>query len=173
MKPAFIVVDMQNLFYGHNETTRRSLEEAQEVINAAIPLFRAKELPVVWVQHCDPEDGLVPGKAGFDLPDAFVVAPGDLRVVKEKGNAFCGTSLDELLRSHGVDTVCFAGFCAEFCVLSSCRGARDLGYVSILLRGGLASIHPENIPFVERVNELVSYGVLRKLLESVPAQSCA
>ncbi len=37
--------------------------------------------------------------------------------MKEKGNAFCGTDLDERLRSLGVDTVIFAGFCAEFCVL--------------------------------------------------------
>jgi nicotinamidase-related amidase len=169
MKPAFLVVDMQNLFYGHNEVTRRSLEEAQAMINAVIPLFRAKKLPVVWVQHCDAEDGLVPGAKGFDLPEAFVVAPEDLRVVKEKGNAFCGTDLDERLRSLGVDTVIFAGFCAEFCVLSSCRGARDLGYSSILLRGGLASICPENIPFVERVNELISCGALGKVLDGIPA----
>ncbi len=68
MKPAFLVVDMQNLFYGHNEVTRRSLEEAQAMINAVVPLFRAKKLPVVWVQHCDAEDGLVPGQRDSICP---------------------------------------------------------------------------------------------------------
>jgi len=35
----------------------------------------------------------------------------------------------------------------------------------IILRGSLASETPENITFVENINELISYAALKNLLE--------
>ena len=62
------------------------------------------------------------------------------------------------------DAVVILGFCAEYCVLSTCRGARDEGFTSMLLRDALASGHPERIPFVEAVNDGLTFGTLRYLL---------
>jgi len=53
-----------------------------------------------------------------------------------------------------VDTVIVTGFCAEFCVLATYRGAEDLDLTPILLRGSLASSTPENIKFVESIRIL-------------------
>lgn len=163
MKPALLVIDVQKQFFG--PATTQSLENAIEYINAAIALFREKQLPVISVQHVDAEENLVPGAEGFDLPDSLAILESDLHIHKTYGNSFNKTPLLERLRDLGVDTVILTGFCAEYCVLSAYRGALDVDLTPVILRGALASPVPENIRFVENVSDVISYGVLRKLLE--------
>ena len=164
MHPALLVIDVQKAFFEINPATTQSLNAAIEYINAAIDLFREKDLPVICIQHSDENDGLVPGFAGFDLPEALKVLPTDLHIIKTYGNAFNKTPLLEELRAQGVDTVITTGFCAEFCVLSTCRGAEDMDLEAIILRGSLASLTQEHIAFVEAVNEVISFGALRAVL---------
>ncbi len=164
MKPALLVIDVQKAFYQRNAITTQSLENAVEYINYAINLFRQKELPVISIQHVDPADNLIPGVEGFNLPDTLKILPGDLHIHKTYGNAFCKTPLKKNLADLGVDTVFLTGFCAEYCVLSTCRGAEDVDLTPILIRGSLASGVLENIRFVENINAIISVEALEKVL---------
>jgi nicotinamidase-related amidase len=164
MKPALLVVDVQKAFFGNDPITTRSLEQALETINAAIALFREKGLPVLSVQDMDEEENRVPGEEGFDLPDGLDILDSDIHTHKTYGNSFNKTRLADELRALGVDTVVITGYCAEYCVLSTYRGAKDLDLTPILLRGALASDVPENIRFVESISDIISYGALKKVL---------
>lgn len=164
MKPALLVIDVQNQFFNLNQACSDSLKTAIEYINAAIDLFRKKNLPIVVIQHKSEEQGLVPGKSGFDIPESVKLEPQDTRIVKTYGNSFAKTGLAEKLKELGVDTVIVTGFCAEFCVLSTYRGAQDLDFAPIILRGSLASDNAEHIRFVEEITETISYGALKTLL---------
>ena len=165
MKPALLVIDVQKEFYKSNAQTAQSLKDAVEYINAAIALFRAKNLPIFCIQHMNEKEKLVPGEDGFELPEALNILPSDVRIHKTYGNAFTKTSLQQKLHELDVDTVIISGYCAEYCVLSTCRGAVDLDLTPILLRGSLASDSAENIKFVESINDMISYGALKKVLE--------
>jgi nicotinamidase-related amidase len=164
MKPALLVIDVQERFFRFGQTTAQSLNDAIEYINAAIELFREKELPIICIQHIDEENGLVPGKEDFELPESLNILPSDLHMHKTYGNSFNKTPLQEKLRELDIDTVIATGFCAEYCVLSTYRGAQDLDFTPIILRGSLASSVPENIKFVESINDIISYGSLKKIL---------
>jgi len=164
MKPALLVIDVQKAFFKIDPITTQSLEKAIEYINAAIALFREKHLPVICVQHMDKETSLVPGEDGFELPDSLNILASDLHIHKTYENSFNKTPLVDELHKLGVDTVVITGFCAEYCVLSTFRGARDLDLTPILLRGSLASSVPENINFVESISDITSYGVLKKIM---------
>jgi nicotinamidase-related amidase len=164
MKPALLVIDVQKEFFKISPTTAHSLNDAIEYINAAITLFREKNLPVICIQHMDEEEKLVPGEEGFELPEELDILLSDLHIHKTYGNSFTRTSLEEELGKLGVDTVIITGFCAEYCVLSTYRGAQDLDLTPIILRGSLASGIPENIRFVESISDIVSYGALRKVV---------
>jgi nicotinamidase-related amidase len=164
MKPALLVIDVQKMFFQRDPVTTQSLERAIEYINAAMALFREKQLPVISIQHLDQEDNLVPGQEGFDLPESLQILPSDLHIHKTYGNSFNKTPLAAELEKLGVDTVILTGYCAEYCVLSTCRGAKDLDLAPILLRGSLASGVPENLKFVENINEVISYGALKTVL---------
>jgi nicotinamidase-related amidase len=172
MKPALLVIDIQKEFLhpssggssSRSQACTDSLNSAIEYINAAIGLFRKKNLPIVVIQHKSEEEGLIPGKPGFDVLESVKLEPQDIRIVKTYGNAFTKTGLAEKLRKLGVDTVIVTGFCAEFCVLSTYRGAEDLDFKPVILKGSLASDNPDRIKFVEDINETISYGALKTLL---------
>jgi nicotinamidase-related amidase len=165
MKPALLVIDVQKAFFKISPTTAQSLDEAIETINAAIALFREKNLPVICVQHMNEEDRLVPGQEGFELPDQLNILPSDLHIHKTYGNSFNKTPLASKLQELGVDTVIITGFSAEYCVLSAYRGAQDCDLTAIIFRGALASATPENIKLVEGISDVISYGALKKVLE--------
>jgi nicotinamidase-related amidase len=161
MKPALLVIDVQNEFY---EGNRDSMKSAIEYINEAIGLFRKKNFPVVVVQHKSEELGLVPGYSGFDVPESVKLEPQDMRVVKTYSNSFTKTGLAEKLRDLGVDTVVVTGYKAEYCVLSTYKGALDVDFKPMILRGSIASDNAEHIRFVEEISETVSLGALETLL---------
>lgn len=60
-------------------------------------------------------------------------------------------------------TLFLTGFSAETCVLSTCRGAEDEGFNTMLLHGSLASDHPERIALVQAIDEGRSMGTLQYL----------
>lgn len=167
MKPALLVIDVQKDFYKISKTTAQSLDDAIETINAAIDLFRDKNLPIICIQHLDESDRLVPGSDGFRVPEKVKLLLSDISIHKTYGNAFNQTSLMDKLREFGVDTVILTGFCAEYCVLSTYRGALDVDLTPIMLRDALASTNLEHIQFVERISDVVSLGALKKLLEDI------
>jgi nicotinamidase-related amidase len=164
MKPALLVIDVQKEFYKYSTQTAQSLNNAVEYINIAIALFRAKNLPIVCVQHMNEKDKLIPGEDGFELPEGLNILPSDICIHKTYGNAFNKTDLQGKLHELDVDTVIVTGYCAEFCVLSTFRGAKDLDLTPIILRGALASDSLENIKFVESISDIISYGALKMIL---------
>ncbi len=164
MKPALLVIDVQNEFFSVNQGCSDSLKSAIEYINAAIDIFRKKNLPIVVIQHKNEEQGLVQGKSGFDVPQNVKLEPQDIRIVKTYSNSFTKTKLAEKLKELGVDTLIVTGFKAEFCVLSTYRGAVDFDFKPIILKGSLASDDAEHIRFVEEISETISLGALETLL---------
>jgi len=164
MKPALLIIDVQNKYFEMKQACAESLESAVEYINAAIDLFREKNLPVVIIQHKSKDQQVLPGSPGFEVHESVKVSSQDIRIVKTYSNSFTKTGLAEKLRALGVDTVIVTGFCAEYCVLSTYRGAQDLDLAAIMLKGALASDNAEHIRFVEEITEIISYGALKTLL---------
>jgi nicotinamidase-related amidase len=163
MKPALMIIDMQKEFYVGQ--TKEQMDRAAEYINYILPKFEEKNLPVIWVQDVDEGDGVVPGTEGFEFIDSLKPGTESIRIHKTYGNSFNKTDVDKILKEAGVDTVVMTGFCAEFCVLSTYRGAKDLDYFPVILKDGIASTEQANKEFVEKISETVTAGMLMKLLD--------
>jgi nicotinamidase-related amidase len=164
MKAALMIIDMQKEFYVGR--TVAQMDSAVEYINAVIPLFEAKNLPVIWVQDLDEGEGVVPGTDGFEFIDSLKPKADSIRIHKRYGNSFNKTDCDKILKENGIDTVLITGFCAEYCVLSTYRGAKDLDYFPVILKNGIASVEQSNKEFVENISETVTFGVLKRMLEN-------
>lgn len=165
MKPALLIIDIQNDSFNLNKVAAYTLNDAIKNINVAISLFREKKLPVIAIQHVNEAEGLEPGKEAFNLPNSLNILPSDLHVLKRYGNAFNKTNLLKALTDKKIDTVIVAGFCAEICVLSTYRGAEDVDLTPIILRDALASGSVDNIRFVESINNIISYRALKRCLD--------
>ncbi len=164
MKPALLVIDMQEAFFNEGPEISRSLKEAVLYINAAIALFRANNLPIIVIEDISKEEGRLPGTAGFETTSRINLDPEDLRIHKTYGNAFNKTDLHQELQELAVDTLILTGFAATQCVTSTYRGALDLDYDTFIFRGSLADASREKVRFVEEIHDLLSYKVLVKLI---------
>lgn len=170
MKLGLLIIDLQKAYY--NGYAKESMDQACEYINAVLPMFREANLPIAWIQDVSEFDGVVPGTEGFEFIDAL--KPNDnledpssveKRFHKYYGNSFNKTGLDLFLKENGVDTIIVTGYRAEFCVLSTYRGALDLDYTPILLRGAVAGGIEERIRFVYDINDIISFSALSKLMK--------
>jgi nicotinamidase-related amidase len=68
------------------------------------------------------------------------------------------------LKELGVDTVIITGFCAEQCVLSTYKGAEDVDFKPIILKGAIASDNLEHLRSVEEITDTITLGALRALI---------
>ena len=165
MKPALLVIDMQEVFFSEGPEVARSLDSAVINTNAAIELFRSYNLPIFVVEDIDESEGRLPGTPGFETTNKLVLAATDPRIHKTYGNAFNKTDLHQKLQDLDVDTLFLTGFASAFCVSSTFRGAKDLDYDPFLVRGATADASPERVQLIEEIHDLLSYGALVKMLE--------
>jgi len=165
MKMALLIIDLQKAYY--NDKTKESMASACEYINAIIPFFRKKNLPIVWVQQKDEEDGAIPGQPGFEFIDQLKPEQQDYRITKEYGNGFNKTNCFDIIKKNGIDTIVITGFCAEYCVLSTYRGAQDLDLSPVILKNAISSDNKEHIKMVEEISNVISYGILSKVIDAI------
>jgi nicotinamidase-related amidase len=162
MSAALLVIDMQNAL--REETRCKSeFDAAIEYINAAAELFRAKSLPVVFVQ--DTETGGGPGNAGFDIVPEIAREAADIVVHKDYNNAFWRTDLEDILRKKSVDFVVVCGFAAEHCVLFTYNGAVERGLKAVILQKGIAGYDSKEILGIQLLRPCISYQALKYFLE--------
>ncbi|NLY89658.1 MAG: cysteine hydrolase [Firmicutes bacterium] len=162
MNYALLVIDLQKAFYGGY--AKESMDAACESINAVLPFFRKTNSPVLWIQQKGEKEGVLPGTTGFELIDRLKPEPGDYRIHKEHVNSFVKTECAQILRESKTDIVVVTGFSAEYCVLSTYKGAVEEGFFPVILKNGIASGNKEGKEMVENRTNLISHEVLQKLL---------
>jgi nicotinamidase-related amidase len=84
--------------------------------------------------------GMAPGSPGTEFDSHLHRRPEDVEVVKTRYSAFFGTSLDELLRARGIETVMVLGLTTNVCVQSTARDAWQRDYETITVADCCAEI---------------------------------
>lgn len=162
MKLALMIIDLQKAYYsGHS---KESMDHAVEYINAVLPWFREKKLPIIWVQDADVESGVIEGTEGFEFINSLHPLPGEHRITKSYNNSFNKTACASILTETGIDTVLISGYCAEYCIYSTYIGAKDLDLTPILLKNGVASGSTKHLKMIEEICDHITYGALKKAM---------
>lgn len=129
MKPALLVIDVQNEYFAPDglwplPDAEAALANIQRLIAAA----RAHGVPVVHITHesLDPRGPVFkPGSRNVAIREGIAVLPGERRIVKHFPGAFTQTPLEAYLRQAGVDTVIIAGFMTHMCCDTTTRQAQE------------------------------------------------
>ena len=168
-RSALVVVDMQNVFCAKGQVVE--VPEARDIVanvNELAAAFRARGMPVVWLQQTydqDMDDGwnlwfdvMAPGDRkdaivanmsrgteGHELYPELDVQDGDIKVCKHQYSAFAPNSsmLDSILRKRGIDTIVIAGTLTNVCCESTARDAFFLNYRIVFLSDGTACLSDE------------------------------
>ncbi len=153
MKAALLVVDMQKEFFGE-EGSKPSLMAAVEYINYSMDIFRKAGCPVIVVQDSEAQG------EGFQVYEGLTVQPGDARIVKDYGNAFWKTELEELLHKQGIEFVAICGYAAEYCIHATYNGARERDFEPTLIQHAIAGPNPQHVGFIQNICRTTSIMVL-------------
>jgi len=166
MKPALVVIDVQNAFLPY--MCDQDKKTAPEVINGAIQLFRSHGLPVIRVYHSDLRWGPKPDSKEFEFSDAIAVKAEDPKIIKNYPNAFKKTGLAELLKEKDVNTLFLCGLSSTGCVLATYRGADDLDYDVFMVKDGIIGPRAEQTAMIQDICNSVGYEALQLMLNNLP-----
>jgi len=86
---------------------------------------------------------LVEGTWDWQIVDELTPDPGDLVIKKQRYSGFCGTILDNYLRSFGITHLLFTGVATNICVESTAREAFFREYWPILIEDGVNHAGPD------------------------------
>jgi nicotinamidase-related amidase len=86
---------------------------------------------------------LIRGEHGHDIIDALAPVPGEIVIDKASYGAFCGTNLESILRSRGIDRLVFAGVTADVCVHTTLREAYDRWFSTYYVKDAISCFDPE------------------------------
>ena len=131
MSIALLIIDVQHALCGgadacfdHSGVVAR--------INALSERARALDVPVIFVQHEEPEGDFRYASDGWQLAPALHAEEGEARVRKTTPDSFNGTGLAALLRERGITGLVICGMQTDFCVDTTVRRALAEGYDVVL-----------------------------------------
>lgn len=127
MAKAVIVIDVQRAFF-EQEPLPANAEQTIDNINRVTVAARAASVPVIFIYHERPQNGLHADSEPWQLQKDLVTAVDDRQVRKTTPDAFLDTDLQSQLTEIGADQLVICGFASEFCVDTTTRRAAGLGY---------------------------------------------
>ncbi len=139
-KAALVVVDVQQGFldpsWGH-----RNNPDAEINVARLIAAWRRDGRPVRHVHHASrsPEGSFFQGAPGHEPKPEAVPAPGEPVYLKAVNSAFIGTTLEQDLRAHGIETLVIVGLTTNHCVSTTTRMAGNLGFTTYLVDDATAT----------------------------------
>lgn len=165
MRPALLVIDVQNGWMEMSQGLRASVEKHMETMNDAIAIFRRRGAPIILSYHSYDEKGMVAGTSAFEYLPGIRVESTDIMVTKRYMNAFNKTELEKILREKGCDTVIITGLSALHCVLSTYLGAYDRDLTPYLVRNGVAGPDEDSVSTAERICDTLSLRAIAQMLD--------
>ncbi len=121
-KSALLVIDVQNGVVDGAFEREGTIARINDVIAAA----RAKDVPIIWVQHSDEE--LVIDSHEWQIVPELVPHSDEKIVRKLFRNSFVETDLEVILQALNVAHLYICGAQTNNCVRHTCHGALERGY---------------------------------------------
>ena len=130
---ALLILDIQvGLVHGPEKPWR--CEALLETVNTLMDKARSARAPVFLARHIGPVGSPIePGSPLTEVAQELKLLGDEVVFEKRRPNAFEMTDLADNLRSRGVTGVVITGMKTQYCVDSTCRAARDLGFDAVLI----------------------------------------
>jgi nicotinamidase-related amidase len=170
MKPALVVIDVQNVWPEMSEGLKKSVTEHLGNMTCAISIFRRAGAPIIFTYQTCPEKGIAPGNTGFELFPNITIKAEDSKVLKTHQNAFNKTELEQIIKEKGCNAVILVGLSALHCVLSTYLGAYDRDLYPYIVRGAIAGPDEESIKTAEKLCDTLSLRAISQILGQDPRE---
>ena len=152
-KMALINVDMQVAFLGGGPYSVPNATALIPNVNRLAKSCRKAGIMVVHTRHVTRPDGsnigtlgklidaiqdglLAKGSKTAELHPDLDVQTNDIILEKPRSGAFSSTDLDNVLRSHGIDTIIVSGTCTNLCCETTAREGATKDYHVFFMEDG-------------------------------------
>jgi nicotinamidase-related amidase len=161
--PALLVIDTQNKYLPM--MSQEDQENALEMMNWAIYVFRQYELPVIRIYHTSEKWGPEPGSEDFQFHESLKVEENDPMIIKTYGSAFNKTELDSLLKDMGVNTLYMCGLSSTGCVMATYFDAGNYDYKAFLIKDAMLGPDAQYTNMVEEMFDAISLNTANYILQ--------
>jgi nicotinamidase-related amidase len=139
---ALLIIDIQNDYFpgGAMEVVRSP--EAGLKAGQLLAAVRARQLPVIHIQHISTRPGatfLLPGTPGAEINPCVAPAGSEPVFRKHYPNSLRDTGLLAYLQEHKITRLVIAGMMTHMCVDTTVRAAFDLGFACTLAHDACAT----------------------------------
>ncbi len=143
MKPALLVIDVQNEYFApHGQWVLPDGEKALPHIQALLSAARDALIPIVHITHeeLDLDSPIFrAGSHAVDMHPAIEVRSGEKLIKKHFPGSFTQTPLEAYLRQHNIDTVIVSGFMTQMCCDTTTRQADERGLATLFASDATAA----------------------------------
>ena len=185
---ALLIADIQNDFLPGGALGISGGDEIIPILLRYLHRFHAQGLPIYLTRdwhppnHCSfrTQGGLWPvhcvaGSPGSLPPPEFAAPPSAVIIYKaidpgqEAYSAFQNTMLDRHLQAVGVQRLFIGGLATDYCVLTTVKDARILGYEVCLLMDGIKAVNLQPEDGLRAEQEMIRMGAVPVHLEMLAA----
>ena len=131
MKPALVLVDIQQDYFPGGRMEVAGPTEASMVAGKLLKHFRENELLIIHIQHISTRAGaafFLPDTEGINIHEYVAPLPDETVIKKHFPNSFRDTQLNEYLVSRGIRELVICGMMSHMCIDATVRAAFDKGY---------------------------------------------
>lgn len=142
MKTALLIIDIQNDYFENGSMPLSGSLEASQNAALILELFRAKGLPIVFIQHIALNPTalfFLPGTKGTEIYQNVKPKDSEKVIVKHYPNSFRETELLEYLKSLEINDLIICGMMTHMCVDATTRAAKDFGFNCTLIGDACAT----------------------------------
>ena len=133
---ALLILDMQiGLFHGPDKPWAG--EALLDTLNGLLLKARRAGAPIFLARHVGPPGSPIePASPLTQLVQALQLEGDEVIFEKNRPNAFTQTGLAERLKACDAEGLVITGMKTQYCIDSTCRAARDLGFDAVLIADG-------------------------------------
>lgn len=142
MKPALLLVDMQNDYFPGGKMELVDMEAACGNARKLLDRFRYQGLPIFHIQHIFQGGGpgfFLPDTRGAEIHESVEPLPGETVIHKHYPNSFRGTGLLERLRQEEIKALVICGAMSHMCIEATTRAAADHGFKCTVVQDACAT----------------------------------
>jgi len=151
MNTALLLIDIQNDYFPNGRMPLERSTEACQKAQEALQAFRAKQKPIIHVQHISTRPDatyFLPCTKGIEFHPSVQPNKNEAIIKKHYPNSFKDTGLLNHLIKNKIDHLVICGMMTHLCIDATVRAAYDLGFSCTVIHDACASKNLEfnNIP---------------------------
>ncbi len=142
MDTALVIVDIQNEYFPGGKRELEGPQQAAECARGLLDYFRRAQMPVVFIQHINPEPNataFVKGSQGAQVHATIAPLASEAVFEKHYPNSFRETPLLEHLHQLGITRLVICGMMTHMCVEATTRAAFDFGFKCLVAADACAT----------------------------------